>query len=78
MGKNITGQLLIMNHPSNWIYRVTSNKDFLIQRCDDEFSEVVDNETEGWSVVTDPVVQSSIYKYMLQNELNPEYDYMDC
>ncbi len=75
--KNKSGQLLLLNFPDRYIYRIDSNRDYLIQRCDDEFDEIINNLDEGWSIVTKPKLQASIYKYVLENKLDIEYNFMD-
>jgi len=71
----------IMNHPSNWIYRLITDDNLTILKCVGEYSEVIDNifdgnKCKGWQVVKDAKILASVYKYIIQNNLDFDHVYM--
>jgi hypothetical protein len=68
----------IMNHPSNYIYRIKFDKDHvLVQKCIDNLEEVIDNETYGWETIIIPTELVSIYEYILIRHVEPIIEYTE-
>lgn len=71
----------IMNHPSRWIYRLVDNENLTILRCVGEYSEIIGDEfngvsTSGWEIVQNTKVLASVYKYIIQENLDFDHVYM--